>query len=111
MQLADGLKKVGEKYNATAGQVGLAWLLAQGNDIIPIPGTTKIHVSKVICSTGYRLTNGFQRLEENLGAVKVQLSPADLQEVRAEAERADAQQGDRYPAGMVEMLFGDTPAL
>lgn len=55
--------------------------------------------------------NGFQRLEENLGAVKVQLSPADLQEVRAEAERADAQQGDRYPAGMVEMLFGDTPAL
>jgi len=94
LQLADGLKKVGEKYNATAGQVGLAWLLAQGDDIIPIPGTTKIH-----------------RLEENLGAVKVQLSPADLQEVRAEAERADAQQGDRYPAGMVEMLFGDTPAL
>lgn len=53
----------------------------------------------------------FQRLEENLGAAKVQLSPEDLTEVRAEAERADAQQGDRYPAGMSEMLFADTPAL
>jgi len=94
LQLADGLKKVGEKYKASAGQVALAWLLAQGDDIIPIPGTTKIH-----------------RLEENLGAVKVPLSPADLKEVRAEAERADAQQGDRYPAGMAEMLFADTPAL
>jgi len=94
LQLADGLKKVGEKYKASAGQVALAWLLAQGDDIIPIPGTTKIH-----------------RLEENLGAVKVPLSPADLKEVRAEAERADDQQGDRYPAGMAEMLFADTPAL
>lgn len=53
----------------------------------------------------------FQRLEENLGAAKVQLSPEDLTEVRAEAERADAQQRDRYPAGMSEMLFADTPAL
>ena len=48
LQLADGLKKVGEKYNVTASQVALAWLLAQGDDIIPIPGTTKIHVSKEI---------------------------------------------------------------
>ena len=104
------MKKVGEKYKASAGQVALAWLLAQGDDIIPIPGTTKVHVSKGICYARYQLTYDFQRLEENLGAVKVPLSPEDLKEVRAEAERADAQQGDRYPAGMTEMLFADTPA-
>lgn len=45
LQLADRLKQVGEKHDATAGQVALAWLLAQGEDIIPIPGTTKIKVA------------------------------------------------------------------
>lgn len=45
LKLADGLKKIGEKYNATPGQVALAWVLAQGEDVIPIPGTTKIPVS------------------------------------------------------------------
>ena len=44
LKLADGLKQIGEKYNASAGQVTLAWLLAQGQDIIPIPGTKKIKV-------------------------------------------------------------------
>ncbi len=45
VKLADSLGALGKKYNATAGQVALAWLLAQGDDIIPIPGTTKIAVS------------------------------------------------------------------
>jgi aryl-alcohol dehydrogenase-like predicted oxidoreductase len=45
LKLADDLKRVGEQYNASAGQVALAWLLAQGEDIIPIPGTKKIKVS------------------------------------------------------------------
>lgn len=53
LQLADGLKKVGEKYKATAGQVALAWLLAQGDDVIPIPGTTKINVSHLQMSLRY----------------------------------------------------------
>lgn len=44
LELADGLKKVGEAHKATAGQVALAWLLGQGEDVIPIPGTTKINV-------------------------------------------------------------------
>lgn len=46
LKIADGLKRIGEKHNATAGQVALAWLLAQGDDVIPIPGTTKLPVSQ-----------------------------------------------------------------
>jgi aryl-alcohol dehydrogenase-like predicted oxidoreductase len=53
LKLADDLKRVGEQYNASAGQVALAWLLAQGEDIIPIPGTKKIKVSSHI--TPYNL--------------------------------------------------------
>ncbi|KAJ7659161.1 Aldo/keto reductase, partial [Mycena polygramma] len=95
LKLADGLKAIGAKYNnATAGQVALAWLLAQGDDIIPIPGTKKI-----------------KYLEENFAAAKLTLSAEDVQAVRDIAAEADTSQGDRYPAGMQEMLFVDTPAL
>jgi len=94
LKLANGLKEIGKKHNATAGQVALAWLLAQGDDVIPIPGTTK---------TKY--------LEENLGAAKIQLSPEEVKEVRAEAEQADAAQGSRYPPGMDSLMFTDTPEL
>lgn len=45
LKLVDGLKKIGEKHGATAGQVALAWVLAQGDDIIPIPGTKSVKVS------------------------------------------------------------------
>lgn len=44
LKLVEGLKRIGEKHNATAGQVALAWILAQGKDIIPIPGTRKMKV-------------------------------------------------------------------
>lgn len=44
LKLADGLQKIGARHGATAGQVSLAWLLAQGSDVIPIPGTTSIEV-------------------------------------------------------------------
>ncbi|KAJ6518205.1 NADP-dependent oxidoreductase domain-containing protein [Mycena vitilis] len=94
LKLADGLKAIGAKYNnATAGQVALAWLLAQGDDVIPIPGTKKI-----------------KYLEENIAAAKLKLSPEDVQAVRDIAAEADTSQGDRYPAGMQETLFVDTPA-
>jgi aryl-alcohol dehydrogenase-like predicted oxidoreductase len=46
-----GLQELGEKHHATAGQVTLAWLLAQGEDIIPIPGTKKIKVLSPYVST------------------------------------------------------------
>ena len=53
MKLVEGLQNLGKKYNATAGQVTLAWSLAQGKDIIPIPGTKKLKVnsSKVVSNS------------------------------------------------------------
>lgn len=44
LEIADGLAEIGKQYNATAGQIALAWVLAQGKDVIPIPGTKKIKV-------------------------------------------------------------------
>ncbi|KAI0674615.1 Aldo/keto reductase [Trametes maxima] len=94
LKLCDGLAELGKKHNATAGQIALAWLLAQGDDIIPIPGTTKI-----------------ANLKENLGALSIKLSPDDVEEVRKKALAADATQGDRYPPDGVALLFADTPPL
>ena len=51
LQLCDEFAALGKKYNATSGQIALAWLLAQGDDIIPIPGTTKIEV-RAYCYNG-----------------------------------------------------------
>ncbi|KAG9309675.1 NADP-dependent oxidoreductase domain-containing protein [Chiua virens] len=93
LKLVDELQKTGKEYNATSGQVSLAWLLAQGNDIIPIPGTKKI-----------------KYLEENLAAVHVTLSAKAVQEVRALAEAA-VLVGNRYPEKYQSLLYGNTPAL
>ncbi|KAG1753609.1 Aldo keto reductase [Suillus paluster] len=92
LKLADDVKRVGERYNATAGQVALAWLLAQGDDVIPIPGTKKI-----------------KYLEENLGAINVSLSPESVQEVRMIAEKADGVIGDRYAPASMKGLYAETP--
>ncbi|PSR72170.1 hypothetical protein PHLCEN_2v11962 [Hermanssonia centrifuga] len=94
LKLAEGLKNIGERHGATAGQIALAWILAQGDNVIPIPGTTKV-----------------KYLEENLAALKVQLSATELQEVRLVAEKADAANGPRYPESFLSVLLGDTPAL
>ncbi|TBU53098.1 Aldo/keto reductase [Dichomitus squalens] len=93
LKIAEGLKKVGEKYGASSGQVALAWVLAQGEDVIPIVGTTKL-----------------DNLKENLGAHDVKLSPEDVAEVRRLADEASIP-GDRYPAFLLQTLFVDTPAL
>ncbi len=77
--LVDLLGQIAQRKNATPAQIALAWLLAQQPWIVPIPGTTKLH-----------------RLEENIGAATVELTPDDLREI----ERAAAQitiQGARYP--------------
>ncbi|OJT04805.1 Aldo-keto reductase yakc [NADP(+)] [Trametes pubescens] len=94
LKIADGLKQIGEKHGATAGQVALAWLLAQGDDVIPIPGTTKL-----------------PNLKENLDSLKVTLSPEEVQEVRQVAKAADAANGPRYPERLGGFLFVDTPPL
>ncbi|CAL1702794.1 unnamed protein product [Somion occarium] len=94
LKIVDGLKKVGECHNATAGQVALAWLLAQDQSIIPIPGTTKK-----------------KYLKENLGTLNVKLSPEEVREVREIVNKADAAHGERYEDFMMAVLYGDTPVL
>ncbi len=80
--LVDLINKVAEKKQATAAQIALAWLLAQQSWIVPIPGTTKL-----------------QRLEENIGAVDVELTADDLREIEEAASKITIH-GARYPAEM-----------
>ena len=77
--LIDLIARLAQDKGATPAQVALAWLLAQRPYVVPIPGTTKRH-----------------RLEENLGAVDVTLSPADLAAL-GEALKAIDVEGERYP--------------
>jgi aryl-alcohol dehydrogenase-like predicted oxidoreductase len=85
-ELVELLRSVAEKKNATPAQVALAWLLAQKPWIAPIPGTTKRH-----------------RLEENLGAARIQLTVDDLREIDSAASKITVQ-GDRYPAQMQRLI-------
>ena len=77
--LVDLLRQIADRKNATPAQIALAWLLAQKSWIVPIPGTTKRN-----------------RLEENIGAVSVELSSDDLLEIDSAAARIEVQ-GARYP--------------
>ena len=77
--LVDLLRKIGQRKNATPAQLALAWLLAQKPWIVPIPGTTKLN-----------------RLDENIGAVSVELTPDDLREIDSAASKIEVQ-GARYP--------------
>ena len=86
ISLVDRIGQIAAKKQATPAQIALAWILAQKPWIAPIPGTTKLH-----------------RLEENLGAAKIELSADDL----ADIERAVAPiavQGARYPEQMQRMV-------
>jgi len=73
------LGQIAARKKATSAQIALAWLLAQKPWIAPIPGTTKLH-----------------RLDENVGAAKVELTPADLREIEGAVAKITVQ-GDRYP--------------
>lgn len=83
--VVDLLARIGKKKNATPGQIALAWLLAQKPWIVPIPGTTKLN-----------------RLEENIGAAKLELTPGDLNEIDAAAAKITVE-GERYPEGFEAM--------
>ncbi|MBV8286386.1 MAG: aldo/keto reductase, partial [Hyphomicrobiales bacterium] len=83
--LVDLLAEIAERKQATPAQIALAWLIAQKPWIAPIPGTTKLN-----------------RLEENIGAVAVNLSPDDLREIESAASRITVQ-GDRYPEHLERM--------
>jgi aryl-alcohol dehydrogenase-like predicted oxidoreductase len=84
--VVDLLGKFAQQKKATPAQVALAWLLAQKPWIVPIPGTTKLH-----------------RLEENIGAVNLELSTDELRELDAAASRI-AVQGARYPEELQKMV-------
>jgi aryl-alcohol dehydrogenase-like predicted oxidoreductase len=83
--LVDLLGKIAERRKATIAQIVLAWLLAQKPWIVPIPGTTKRH-----------------RLEENIGAAALELSPEEVQEI-GEAPSRIPVQGERYPEHLKRM--------
>ena len=85
MVLVDLVKTVAERKRATAAQVALAWLLAQNPWIVPIPGTTKLN-----------------RLEENLGAVNVELTADDLTQIN-EAASTLKLEGARLPEAVLKM--------
>jgi aryl-alcohol dehydrogenase-like predicted oxidoreductase len=77
--LVELIGHVAEQKNATPAQIALAWLLAQEPWIVPIPETTKLN-----------------RLEENLGAADVQLTPDDVRAIDTAASKVEVQ-GARYP--------------
>lgn len=78
LELVAEIEAIADEHDATPAQVALAWLLAQGNDVVPIPGTKKV-----------------ARLEENLGALSVRLSEGDLARVEA-VFTPHAVAGERY---------------
>jgi hypothetical protein len=88
-------------------------VLAQGEDVIPIPGTTKLPVRPILGPVQPRISaqtmNILQNLKENIDAGKIKLSPEDVQAVRDVADKANAAQGDRYPEAFMKALFADTP--
>ena len=83
--LIDLLGKIAKRKSATPAQIALAWLLAQKPWIVPIPGTTKLH-----------------RLEENIGALAIELTPDDLKEIDSAASKITVH-GNRYPEKLEQM--------
>jgi aryl-alcohol dehydrogenase-like predicted oxidoreductase len=84
-ELVDLLGEIAKRKNATPAQIALAWLLAQKPWIVPIPGTTKLH-----------------RVEENIGAVSIELTPKDLREIDSAGSEIEIQ-GARYPERLEAM--------
>ena len=94
MKLVETLSAKAEKKGVTPGQLVLAWLLAQGEDFLPIPGTKRV-----------------KYLEENAKASNVKLTDAEVKEIRAEIEKVGGGKGERYPPAMMSACFGDSPPL
>ncbi len=84
--MVDLLRKFAQQKKATPAQIALAWLLAQKPWIVPIPGTTKVH-----------------RLEENKGAVDIELTPEDLRQLETTASKIPVQ-GARYPEELQKLV-------
>lgn len=90
LALVEQFKTLAEEKGCSPGQLALAFLMAQGEDIIPIPGTTKI-----------------KRFEENMASLKVNISAEDNCRLR-KAINAMEVHGSRYPESLAQSLFADT---
>ncbi|KAL9611870.1 MAG: hypothetical protein Q9167_003524 [Letrouitia subvulpina] len=93
LQLVHSLKTIADKKGCTSGQLSLAWLINQGNDIFPIPGTKQI-----------------KYLEENMGALNVKLTGEEDREIRQAIERAEVY-GTRVAETLMGGLVMDTPSV
>jgi aryl-alcohol dehydrogenase-like predicted oxidoreductase len=93
LELVDALNELAKSKGVTSSQLVLAWLLAQGLDIFPIPGTTKE-----------------DRLKENLGSLNVELSKEELEKIRKLVDAAEPK-GERFPAAFVAYSYVDSPPL
>jgi aryl-alcohol dehydrogenase-like predicted oxidoreductase len=93
LKLVDTIKKIADEKGCTPGQLVLAFLLAQGDDIIPIPGTTKE-----------------KNFDENMGSLKVKITKEDDQKIRKAIEQAEVH-GGRYPEASAKALFVSTVPL
>jgi aryl-alcohol dehydrogenase-like predicted oxidoreductase len=87
LQLVAKLQEVATEKKCTVSQLALAWLLAQGKDIIPIPGTKRM-----------------ERMEENVGALSVKLTPEEIRKIEAAVPRGSAA-GERYPEGALKRVY------
>ncbi len=86
LELADRVTEIAERRGITPAQLALAWVMAKGEDIVPIPGTKSP-----------------RRLEENAAAAEIKLSAQDVEELD-NAISPEAVRGDRYPEGMMALL-------
>ena len=93
LKLVDTIKKIADEKGCTSGQLVLAFLMAQGEDIIPIPGTTKE-----------------KNFDENMASLKVKISKSDEQKIRKAIDEAEVH-GGRYPEAMASSLFVTTVPL
>jgi aryl-alcohol dehydrogenase-like predicted oxidoreductase len=86
LKLVDTVKELAGKKGSTPAQLALAWVLAQGNDLVPIPGTKRVRY-----------------LEENMGALNVKLTESDLKEINARIAQIDVF-GERYAPDMMALV-------
>lgn len=93
LKLVDRIVDIAKAKGVTPGQLTLAWLMAQGDDIFPIPGTTKA-----------------ERLEENVASLKVQLTKEEEKAIRKACDEAEVV-GTRYPEFFMQTCYADTPPL
>lgn len=94
LKLVRALADIAKEKGCTAGQLALAWLAAQGEDVISIPGTKRV-----------------KYLEENAAAAGIVLSVEEEKRIRKAIESVGGSKGERYPPAMMARCFGDSPEL